>query len=360
MSLWNVYVGGVTEDVWKYHPRPNPDTTIPARGIERFLFDDSDGSLSHQETTEGDLFSPQHLVRHPTMPVLYAAEFARPGRLLAFAIHRDGHLERKSAVETNGALAISAAVHPNGTHAYVGHLGDGVITASQLGSGGEIVASEPIIEPNTNANGPASKIHHVRIAPGAGALIATDFGRDEIFAYPLSQSGNLSRDPITRVSFPEGSSPRQVELHPSGKYAYAVGVGDCHLYVLEAENFVPHRIISRHPVAQPGFPGKSSAAETSLHPDGTRLFVGVRGADSISTFGLDGSGGATWQHNVPSFGCSPRAIELDPSGNFLFVGNWHSNRVVVFKGADMDKLLTSHDHIDVPSPSSFVFVPMSV
>lgn len=355
MSLWNVYIGGVTEDVWNYHPRPNTDTTIPARGIEHFLFDDFDGSLTHKGTTEGDLFSPQSLARHPAQPVLYAAEFAHPGRLVSFTIRHDGSLDRQSTAQTHGAMAISVALHPNATLAYVGHLGDGVISVCRLGLAGEITDSDPVVVPTEGRCG--TKIHHVRVTPDARALIATDFGRDEVATYPLSPGGDILPEPVARVTFPRGSSPRQVELHPSGKYAYAVGVGDSHLYVLEAENYVPRRIVDRHPLAPAGVKGKPAAAETSLHPDGNTLYVGVRGVDSIVAFTLDEAGRAVYRYIVPSEGRSPRSVELDPSGKYLFVGNWHSNRILVFAVTDTGHLLPVGDGVDVPSPSSIIFAP---
>ncbi|WP_193749522.1 beta-propeller fold lactonase family protein [Rhodococcus triatomae] len=353
MALWHVYVGGVTEDVWQYHPRPNPDTTIPARGIEHLLFDDSSYSLVHKETTEGDLFSPQNLVLNPNTPVLYAAEFAVPGRLVSFEIGCHGRLERGSSIETHGAMAISASVHPKGTRIYVGHLGDGVISMGRIDTSGMVVVTEPVVAPASLG----SKVHHVCISPCATTLLATDFGLDQIVSYPLNDVGDLSPEPISRVTLPAGCAPRQVEVHPSGKYVYTVGVGDCHLYVLEAEDFIPRRIIARYPIGPLGLDDIGSAAETSMSLDASRLFVGVRGADSLSTFDLDVSGLPTRQRSVPSLGRSPRSIEVAPSGRSLLVGNWHSNRVEVFSGADSDSLHATGGGLAIPSPSSFVFVP---
>ncbi len=352
MSLWNLYVGGLTEDVWHYHPRPPEDATIPARGIETFIYDDSVGSVVHQETTAGDLFSPQHLIEHPNLPVIYAAEFARPGRLISFMIHPNGHLERQSTTQTNGNLAICAAIHPNGTRAYVGHLGDGAIATIPLDRSGRIDEDAAF---STIRNGSGTKIHHLVVTPSGDALIATDFGRDEITCYSLDSAGEIRTSFKTKVRFPDDCSPRQIDLHPSGKYAYVVGIGDSHLYVLECTNFHPRRIVGKHSVTAPALMDSSSVAETSLHADGRRLFVGIRGADRIAVFHLSASGFVENKYEVSSFGKSPRSVKVDPSGKFLFVANWHSNQVRIFDGAGGGAVLTSKQAVEIPSPSSFAF-----
>src|SRR3984957_9992059 len=115
MGRCNVYVGTFTEEFEWLVGRPS-------KGIEQFEFDDTNGTLHHLETVTG-LRSPQYLEMHPTLPVLYAAEFAHPGRLTAFAVNRDGKLKGQSTTTSLGELAVAVSVHPTGEFAYVANWG---------------------------------------------------------------------------------------------------------------------------------------------------------------------------------------------------------------------------------------------
>ncbi len=356
MPRWNVYVGGVTHEVWNHFPAPEPNTIIPSKGIERFVFDDATGSLIPVDSAGDDLSSPQYVELHPTLPVLYAAEFASPSRVVSFDIGRDGQLARRSIVDSRGTMAIAVGVHPTGTHAYVAHFGDGVLTACRLDDDGGLTAAEPVVSPSAVES--HSKLHHVRVTHNGDKAVVADFGSDEVVTYAIDDSGMLSSQPIGRVRFPTGSRPRHIEFHPSGRIVYVVGEGDARLHVLQADDFAPQRILHSQPTAPANAPG-ASPSEMRLHPDGSTLFVGVRRADCITAFAVDEAGVARTLYHQPSGGQSPRAVSLDPSGRHLLVGNWHSNRLVVF-AIDGERGLTPvDDPIEAHSPSSIVFAPAS-
>ena len=349
MTLFNVYIGGVTGDVWKYFPNLDPDATIPSKGVMHFIFDDTKGLLEQSDTVGGDLFSPQYLALHPSLPVLYAAEFAAPGRLASFNIDVDGRLRSSSRVKTLGAMAIAVAINPSGTYAYVVHLGDGVLAACPLDGTGSIIEATSV-SPSLSG----TKLHHAVVTPNGEALIVVDFGADGIYVYQLDKAGIPLNTP-SRIDFPAGSSPRHIELHPSGQFAYALGEGDARLYVLEAEDHIPRRIISSHSVSPTNFSGRCSPSELQLHPDGQTLFVGVRRADCISVFDVGDAGEISVLHHQPSHGRNPRTLSLDPGGRHLLVGNWHSNDMTVFAIDEDRRLSPIGSPTYVPSPSSIVF-----
>ena len=163
MTRWNVYAGTFTKEFaeeiyrlktsgtnwWRGNVKsaadiPPVDTGAAywpaggklARGIERFQFDDESGALRHLETIAGDVRNPQYLAVHPALPVLYASEYARPGRLLTFGIAEDGRLEQRFATDSRGVLAVAVSIHPNGRVAYVAHWGDGTLSACWLDGDG--------------------------------------------------------------------------------------------------------------------------------------------------------------------------------------------------------------------------------
>src|SRR5258707_14710892 len=94
--------GGTQSSGWK------PDAGGPtsgahfSEGIERLSFDDDSGTLRHIESVGQDLVNPQSLAMHPTLPVVYAAEYARAGRLVSLRIGGDGSLWPQGAVKVAG------------------------------------------------------------------------------------------------------------------------------------------------------------------------------------------------------------------------------------------------------------------
>ncbi|MCE0765972.1 lactonase family protein [Pseudonocardia kujensis] len=341
MAASDVLVGGLTHEVWDHYPRPDPDTTVPAAGVERLTFDDTTGELRRAGTAATGLRSPQYLEPHPTLPVLYAAEFATSARLVAHGTAADGALKPLSAVASLGTMAAAVAVHPDGGFAYVGHLVDGVLTVVELDADGNPGPTQPL-PPD-----PGAQLHHLRVTPDGSLLLVTDFGRDELAVHPLD-SGRPA-GPARRIIFPTGSRPRHLALDPSGRAVYVVGEGDATLYVLEARDHVPTAIRSTHHL------GAGSPSELHLHPDGGTLFVGVRKADAIVSVEVDGVGGARVRATVRSGGRSPRTLAVHPGGRHLLVGNWHSNELVVFGIDGNHRLGPAGRPVPVPSPSSILF-----
>lgn len=365
-----VLVGCFTQDLWNHFERPASDTSLPSQGIERLLLDDEAGLLRHVGTT-GGLRSPQYLEVHPRLPVLYAAEFTRPGRIASFDIHPDGRLTPQSARESLGTMAVGVSVNPSGSAVYIAHLGDGTLTTCALDDAGALIGTEVVTTSPVGVDsaassgarfdytGSGSKFHQVRATPDGRGLVVTDVGRDEISSYALSPRGAVSRRPTARIRFPPGSAPRHVEFSPTGRFVYVVAEQDSHLYVLEAHDHVPEEIIDRHHVMPAPFGGDSLPSELHMHPDGETLFVGVRRADCVVAFALDESGGVELLYREPTRGRNPRAVRVDPTGRHLLVGNWDSNEIAVFEIGTDRGLTPVGPTVPVPSPSSIVFPAVS-
>src|SRR5579884_1281197 len=139
MAVWNVYVGTFTAEFqWLTGPA--------GKGIDRFSFDDATGRLRYLETSTG-VVSPQYLAAHHRLALVYAAEFAVPGRLTAFAIATDGSLQRVSTASSLGDMAVAVSVHPGARRAYVANWGSGTLAALTLDRDGALTRAEPIAQP---------------------------------------------------------------------------------------------------------------------------------------------------------------------------------------------------------------------
>jgi 6-phosphogluconolactonase len=376
MTVWNVYVGTLTKefateigalragsnDPWRGNARNigMQETGFPqggrfAPGIERFRFDDADGTLSYEETVAGGLVNPQYLALHPALPVLYAAEWARPSRLSAFAVRGDGSLEHLSTTDSLGELAVAAAVHPSGRAAYVAHWGDGTLTALGLDADGSVRSADAVVHGDPRGITGRAHHHQVLVTPDGRGLLVTDVGADELLAYRTDAEGTVSPQPIARVAFPANSGPRHLEFHPSGRFVYVLGEWDSMLHVVEADGGIPIRIVDSVSTVPPGFEGTDKTSEIHLHPDGRTLFVGNRKSNCITVFSVDGAGKVEVVGHEPTLGHGPAAVRVDPSGRHLLAGNVYSGSFVVFRIDDDRRLHLVGEPVEARAPRSFVF-----
>jgi 6-phosphogluconolactonase len=308
------------------------------------------------------MHDPQHLARHPTLPVIYAAEASNPGAVVSLLINEDGTLSLTSRVSSLGDRAVAVSVHPSGLRAYAANWIGGTVTALPVAADGTLGAPEPI--PQGEINGQAAPIvdetthpHHIRPTPSGRAVVIAYAGSDEVVAHDADAEGRVASLPVTRVLFPEESAPRHVEFHPSGARVYVVGERDSRLHVLEAEAGKPLRLIRSLPTTPPAFTGRNRTSELKLHPDGSHLYVGNRGADCVAIFGLDGSGDVVEiLGHCPAMGKGPRGITVDPTGHHLFVANAESGNLVVLTIESDRHLQPLGPPVPVPSASCVVVV----
>ncbi|GEM_PF-4505603 len=349
MALVNVYVGTFTAEFpWL--------TGLPGKGIERFSFDDASGSLRHLDTATG-MQSPQYLALHHRLPILYAAEFAVPGRLTAFAIAADGSLQRAFTTPSLGEMAVAVSIHPSARHAYLANWGSGSLAALTLEPHGMVTGAATIAQLEGRESR-ASHPHHIRPTPSGNSVLVAYAGLDELTAYSADRAGSLSGLPIVRIEFPPESAPRHIEFHPSGHFVYVVGERDSRLYVLQSEDGRPTRIGDSHVTTPPGYSGRNYPSELKLHKSGRTLYVGNRGSDCVTIFRLDPSGGSIEAvDHQPSLGRGPRAVSIDPTGRYLVVGNADSGDLAVFQIDGQGGLRPVGPPVASSSPSSIVFAP---
>ncbi len=116
-------------------------------------------------------------------------------------------------------------------------------------------------------------------------------------------------------------------------------------------------------ITEPGFKGAVGAAAIHMSPDGRFVYVSNRGdANEIVIFSVDPANGRLKKiGHQSSLGKSPREFAIDPSGNWLIVGNQNSDTVYVFKRDQQTGLLdpTPKQHFELGSPVDFKLVSPS-
>lgn len=147
-------------------------------------------------------------------------------------------------------------------------------------------APETDAESEEAAIGPrVSRSHQAIFLPG-GLIATTDMGLDLVRFWHSSGDGLRL---VQQVVLPKGSGPRHGLWHPSG-HLYVVTELSREVFVLAPDAETRWRVISGQPLV--GSLDTDTAAELCASRDGTTLYAGVRGSDTIGVLAVRGAGEA--------------------------------------------------------------------
>ena len=150
---------------------------------------------------------------------------------------------------------------------------------------------------------------------------------------------------------------KHLDFHPNGKYAYVIhelsgeiSVWDYNKGVLTEKQNVS--------MLAPDFEGSIGAADNHVSPDGRFLYGSNRGdANEITVYKIEKDGTISLTGRQSTLGNGPRNFVIDPSGNFLLVGNNSSNSVKIFKIDKQTGMLTPTEYsIEITEPGCLKFI----
>lgn len=128
-----------------------------------------------------------------------------------------------------------------------------------------------------------SRAHAAVFLPG-GLIATTDMGFD-LVRFWRGHEGGLRL--IHEVALPKGSGPRHGLWHPSG-HLYIVTELSCEVFVLAPDRTGRWHVVSGQPLL--GTLDTDTAAELSSSSDGSTLYAGVRGSDTVGVLSVRGHG----------------------------------------------------------------------
>jgi 6-phosphogluconolactonase (cycloisomerase 2 family) len=254
------------------------------------------GVTTFERTASGDLSlvstlpmtSPSWLTKHPSLPVLYAANETTTGEVTALRIDPSGALSvLGDAVGTGGAHPCHLAVTPDGRFLLCANYTGGSLAVFSLDPAGLIVARTDLVRhTGTGPDAARQEAAHVHMAvlDAEGAIVsAVDLGTDEIRSYTLSASGTLT--PLAVSSLPPGTGPRQLVRRPGTDLAYVVGELASTLVTLRETSPGAFEVVASTPSSVVPAEGWNLVAHVELSAD--RLYLSNRGADCVTEFTLD-------------------------------------------------------------------------
>jgi 6-phosphogluconolactonase len=294
-------------------------------------------SLLRRDPVPGDLTrlgvaartpSPSFLAQHPRLPVLYAVyEIEGAGTVSGFTVGADHSLTPLAVQPTGGSDPAHLAVSPDGRYLLVANYTSGSVAVHPLAADGapgertdllDLVGRGP--DPDRQAGAHA---HMVR--PDRGEWLIADLGSDRVWRCRLDQfSGRLTMLPPAVVAKP-GTGPRHLRHSADGALLL---VGELSGTLGWYRPGPDGSLVLQGDVGTTAVAGTNYPSEIITGRDGRFVYVGNRGANTVSTFAWDGER-AERVAEVPAGGEWPRHMTL--LGDHLYVANQMSQTVMTFR-----------------------------
>jgi 6-phosphogluconolactonase len=241
--------------------------------------------------------SPSWLTRHPSAPVLYAANESADGAITTVALDPLTPLE---TVSSGGADPCHLAVTPDERFLLCANYSSGSLAVFALTPDGRISSRTDLV--THTGSGPVAdrqEAAHVHMAvPQDDLVSAVDLGTDEIRTYRLSPSGMLSLLAVSTL--PPGTGPRQLVRRPGTDLAYVPGELAGTLVTVRESPAGTFTVVDVTSATADEYGGVNYVAHLELLGD--RLYLSNRGPDRLTEFDLTGP--------------TPRAVADHPSGAF--------------------------------------------
>ncbi len=257
---------------------------------------------------------------------------------------------------------VGASLTPDGNTLLIANHEGGNIAALPVSEEGlEPPVHLAFIEGHTAAHATLSRPHEIVFAPGSPLFAVPVQGRkagngiDMIRLYHWEQTRSYLAD---EVQLPEGSWPRHVDFHPSGKWLYGISElsSTVTVYRLDREKgtFSLTQTLSALPA---GYTSRSDASEIEVHPSGRFAYAANRGHNSIAVFSINQQEGSLTSTGwVPCGGKTPRFTTLSPDGSRFFSANEDSDTIQVFDvDSDTGMLSATEIVIATASPTCICF-----
>ncbi len=345
-----------------------------AAGIYVSRFDAATGRLTAPELAAATP-SPSFLALHPNRRFLYAVNETSvypesgAGAITAFAIEgASGKLRLLNQQSSRGSSPCHLTVDRSGRRLLAVNYGSGSVVAYSLRPDGSLGELSAFIQHSGagamrgRQEGPHA--HSVHISPDNRYALVADLGADGIFSYrfdPASGALAPAGQALTKVA--PGSGPRQLDIHPTGRYVYAINELSSTITVFSydaARGALTE--LQTVPTLPKGFTGANAAAAVQAHPNGRFLYGSNRGHDSIVVFAIDRRKGTlTYSGNTPTGGRTPRSFSIDPAGRFLIAANQGSGNAVVFRiDRKTGRLAPTGESVAVGEPVCVTFAPLPI
>ena len=305
-------------------------------GVRKYSFDPGTGRCA--VAAEYDrLMNPSWLLRHPTMPVLYAVEeLSLEGRIVALSDDEAG-FRQLCSLSSGGADPCHLSLSPDGRHLFAANYSSGSLAVFALDENGVPTGMSDFVQHRMDAPGvnPArqERAHaHFSLCDGTRAYVC-DLGMDAVFVYGWDSVRGKLIDSGERIRLPGGSGPRHLTFSEDGQYLYVLCELRAQIHVFARNENSAWREIQAAPTAPENYDGFSgcsySVAAAVRIVDGRTLCASNRGHDSLALFSIAADGRLYGRRILPAHGRTPRDVQT--IGDCLIAANQDSGCLSIFR-----------------------------
>jgi 6-phosphogluconolactonase len=270
-----------------------------SKGIYCYKFDLASGKLTQLGVTEG-IKNPSFVAIHPSGKFLYAvsevndADGKPAGAVTAFSLDRKtGQLKELNHQSSEGAGPCHVNVDKTGQCAVVANYGSGSVASLPIKPDGSLAKAASAIQHQGSSivekrqDGPHA--HSLNFSPDNRFAFAADLGLDKLLIYKLDPAkATLTPNDPAFAAAVAGGGPRHFAFHPSGRFAYVCNEIKSSVtgfsYDAAKGALTQIQTISTLPEETKG----NSTAEIQVHPSGKFAYCSNRGHDSLAIFTIDG------------------------------------------------------------------------
>lgn len=326
-----------------------------AEGIGLLVAGEADSTAGGALDWRGTLApapSPSWVAKHPTLDVVYAT-LEGAGAVQAF--HQQGPDTWVARGKPTPVGAAPCHILAGRERLFVTCWGDGQVVQLDLDAEGGLRSSttaDAASDPYAGyAAEPRVSHAHQSIVVGPGLVATTDMGFDLVRFW---QTGSRAPRLVQEVTLPRDSGPRHGILHPSG-HLYVVAELSCELFVLAPDESGTWNLVGATPLGAGTLDG-DTAAELTRSSDGTLLYAGVRGSNTIAVMRVGGEGEAVSPRALVEAGVDwPRHHLLAADG--LLVAGQRSSEIAVLPVDARGIPGRATARTEVPSPTCLLRLP---
>ena len=338
-----------------------------SQGIYVYSFNSATGEFSYKAETSG-IKNPSFLSISNDGKQVYSVSEVGDGMggISAFAFDPpSGKLSFINAADSGGNGPCFVSVDKKNKFVFSGNYGGGSLAAIPINEDGSLSPNIQAIQHKGSSinkgNQESPHVHAAVLSPDNRYLFVPDLGTDKINIYEVDDTKlePLKAAEPAFISVKPGSGPRHFTFHPNGRIAYLIQEINGEVTAFNYEDGKLHPLQSVQMVPA-DFEGKIDAADIHVSPDGKFLYGSLRGdLNELAIYAIDVSGKLTFVGRQSTLGKTPRNFAIDPSGNFLLVGNQNSNSIIIFKRDQKTGLLRpSGKEISIYSPVCLKFAPL--
>lgn len=172
----------------------------------------------------------------------------------------------------------------------------------------------------------APHIHSVYLSPDNTQLWANDLGTDRIRVINLN---DFSHDDAEDIVLPDGSGPRHMCFHSSGKYAYVITELSGDVLVLNIKDGKNVELIQ---TVKADTVGGEGSADIHLSPDEKFLYASCRiKSDGVAVFRVSPDNCKLERVGYCLTGKHPRNFAITPNGKYMLVACRDENAIEIYE-----------------------------